>query len=397
MEEPSAEMAELERESLRALENPFRRPVLLGCTWYPYGLDMPPWGVAQSDLLIGRMPTSLLLAPSLECDVRAFQAEENALKKLGWTSSELLIKLEEKKILRVTDFGPQVRAIFAQQKLRDGLEAILNSKLSTDELLRSIRAIDNVISDGLCAEDTATPQPKPRQAFYWKDDPRSDSRPFWAKADKIVLTLFLNPDFYLLPPLELWSPEAREALNEIRKRQAAHLDDLVRLKLSQSLYLHKIKQEHETYDKVVDRFLRSHSALPYGNYLERFNLLVNVRNVLRNSNVVEKMRVEWEHVTNGDISEYDFKKRFEKDIEEQSEGLIRAISKTERDIKVNLTFCLLAAAVGIIGNPLLTPVGVGGVLGFGSQLLKSVIDRLHVGDDFPMGRIDLIRRRSEKY
>ncbi|MCH8157559.1 MAG: hypothetical protein IID18_07400, partial [Nitrospinae bacterium] len=173
----------------------------------------------------------------------------------------------------------------------------------------SVATIDNTISDGLSAQNTATPKPLARLPFYWTEGASQKVKPFWSSADKVVLTLFLDPDFYLLPPRDLWSQAARDALTEVIKRQATHLDDLARLRVNPSLYLHRIRDAHGRYDEVIDKYLRTHSAPPYGNYQQRLKLLLKVRKKIHNSTIVGDMRIEWDKVRSGTMSQADFQEQ----------------------------------------------------------------------------------------
>lgn len=382
--------------SQKAKDDPFGRPTLVGCTWSTYGLDQPPWGVAQSDLLIGRNPAALVFAPRLICDVNAFAQEKRARDELGWTSSELLVELNKKKVLELEDFGPSVRSIFDEPEIKQAFEKLISSGLTDNQLLQEVRVIDNQISEGLSAENTGTPHPEARQVFYWQGDPTRSKKPFWSSTEKVVLTLFFDPDFYILPPRSLWPSEINNVVVEIGRRQAPHLNDLARLRVDGPQYLERLKKAHGKLDTVVDDFLRTHSAAPYGNYKQRLKTLLRVRENIRKSKLLEEMQIKWDQVSNNLITELEFQEHFRERIESQYEGLIRVKNKTKRDIAVSFTSSLITGLIAI------SPVGVAdarfalGTIVSAGIFANAMYQRLQLGENFPMGWLEL-QRREIKY
>jgi hypothetical protein len=381
-------------------EDPFNRPLLIGCTWYAYAMDQRPWGVAQSDLLIGKVPGSLLLAPSIICDADAFEQEQYAMHELGWTSPEVLVKLKEKGVLKVHDFGPSIRSIFEEREAKRALQTLLSSDLTGEKLLKQIRKVDNIISEGLSAEGTCTSHAQARQIFRWKEDPSEETKPFWSGAEQIVLSLFLDGDFYLLPPPNLWPENVKQARAEVVKRQAPHIANLVRLRVDARKYVGIIKDAHGKYDNIIDSFLRSHSAGPYGNYVERLELLLQVRNKLHNSLLVQKMRNEWDKVRQGSMTRLQFEEEFRELIIQETNGLLKAKRDNANDIALNLTFSLtslgMLQAAFAVGNQSITIPLVQGTIYFGYQLAKAILRRLDLGEDFPMGWINLEKTRKAR-
>jgi len=377
----------------------YQRPVLVGSTYYTYGKDAAAWGVAQSDLLINRAPPCLLLAPILICDQLAFEQEQRASDKMGWTSSEVLVELKNNGVLQLENTGPRVQSVFEEKGIQEELDRILDADVPFPQLLQQIRHIDNIILDGLLPKDTQTPTPDPRQAFFWQGDP-FHSQPFWSRNERVVFTLFLDSDFYVLPPRKIWPREPREALAEIAVRQAPYFEALARLRMDPVLYLRKISDAHGKYDKVVDKFLRAHSAKPYGNYKERLALLMNARQALHSGRLFEDIALNWERVRRAEISENELRMEFNARMKKDTNGLIKARKEKASDIKIAFAFDVVAAAAAVAGYfgvsgvapPELAPLygpGVGGTIGFTFQLIRSMNERLRLRGGYPMGWFNL--------
>lgn len=378
----------------------YRRPVLIGSTWYTYGKDAPAWGVAQSELLINKAPLSLLLAPTLICDQLALEQEQRARDKMGWTSSEVLVELKEKGILKPENFGSNVKLIFQEKSIQKELDRVLNADVPFPQLLQQIRYIDNIILDGLLPKDTDTPTPDPRQAFFWQGDPLH-SRSFWSRSEAAVFSLYFDSDFYVLPPREIWPQEPREALAEITKRQAPYFELLARLRLEPELYIRKIKDAHGNYDKIVDKFLRAHSAPPYGNYRERLDLLLKARQALHSGGIFENVALAWERVRRQEITEEEFRMEFNAKIKNETNGLLKALSDKNTDIAVLFVFDLLAYGVataeilGASGSAPAEPANLLspaiGMLTLTSQLIRSIFEQFRLKHSYPMGWFNLAK------
>jgi hypothetical protein len=377
----------------------FKRPVLIGSTLYTYAKDIPAWGVAQSDLFINRAPISLLLAPILKCDQSAYEQEKMARDKLGWTSSEVLVKLKEKGLLEPIDLGPTVRPLFQEKPIQQELDRILNSDVPFPELLPQIRSIDNTIMDGILAKDTNNPAPDPKSAFFWQGDPLH-SGPFWSKSEKIFFSLFFDSDFYILPPREIWPPDVREAMADISRLQAPLFEQVVRLRLDAALYVRKIKELHGKHDKIVDKFLKTHSASPYGNYQERLDLLFKARQALHGSGLFENLVLSWERVRRQDITENEFRLEFDSKIKNETNGLLKAIKERNRDISIYLVSDLVAYGIATAGaltstsmttSPLVT-VGIGGTITLTAMLVRSIYERYNLKLGYNMGWFNLAKK-----
>lgn len=375
-----------------------KRPLLLGCTWYTYGLDSPAWGVAQSDLLFGKAPAALILAPEILCDTQAYEQEEYALAQLEWTSAELLARLKKAGVLRTEEFGPRVKEVFDDQNLRRKLQQVLTIR-DSGELLKSVRRIDNEILSALIAEGSGGQAPQTRQAFYWAGAGPQYSPPFWSKDEELVIELFLNSEFYVLPPKAIWPPHVLDALSEIANLQRPHLDDLARLRVEPRAYVDHIKSAHHKFDVIVDHYLRSHAAAPYGNYLDRFDLLLAARKVLQDRATLAKLELAWERVRAGKLSRQEFKLEFAVEIQRDTKELLLATAKSRRDIGLTLVYSVTAAGAWALAQPW---PGVGPLSQFAAttmaaflpRLVRSLWERLCLGPSHPMARFELQRGKA---
>lgn len=370
---------------------PFSKPLLLGCTWYTYGRGAPPWGVAQSDLLFGQVPASLIFAPKLLCDTAAYEQEARALSVLGWTSSELLVLLKEKEVLETRDFQSKVGEIFSKGDLDVQLKAGLEKP--SRSVLQAVRELDNVITQGLAGEGIATNDPKEKQVLLWRSAQRPSPKPFWAGLEEAVLELFLDPGFYLLPKRDLWPEEAQMALREISLRQETHLEDLASLRVEPPAYLDRIAQAHGRLDRVIDNFLRSHTAPPYGSYRQRLGHLLEVREKLQASAVLEDMARDWTAVEKSRLTREEFLEDYDRRLRSETDDFLRAKRTRIHTLGIRLTVSLTTGLGAALGNAaVLAPV----FLVSAGSLFEAIYGALRLEEDYPLGWLGAARSRLER-
>src|SRR5258706_12854654 len=227
------------------LQTIIHRPVILGSTWYAYlREESVPWGVAQHDLLVGQLPSSLLFAESIVCDEKAFRQEMLARDVMKWASSEVLGLLEQEGIVQPRDFRADVKAIFENPVVREQAELLLSPALGDAPLLRRNRDLDNLLTDGLAAPAGDSTQEAMNVGSLGSSPLPSEQRASWATAARVLLPVFLEEDFYILPPRSIWPAAVKQAVKDIAKLQAPHLDRLARLEYTGAEYLYAIWEAH---------------------------------------------------------------------------------------------------------------------------------------------------------
>lgn len=374
--------------------DPFSNPSILGCRFYPYALDKPSWGVDQSELLTKKAIGSILITPHFECDEEAFEQEERACKLNKWVSAEVLMRLHQADVVKKVSYRERVQEVYNTENLQDELDQILSTS-SADQLSSDILLFDNYVLNGLSVRDTATNSPQTRTPFYW-DDSKS-GKVFYSNAstdslNSAVLSVFLDADFYILPSSDQWDAEVHKAVSEL---QAPHLEDLKRLDVDGPEYLERIRKAHGHLDEIIDGFMRRHSAKPYGDYQKRIKRLLDARRTIRESNLLVTMREKWKEVESGDLCVDDFQLFFDDHLREASLGLLRAKTQLKNEICVN--FVSTATAIsGVVcgvefGESAITEASSKVTSEFLPKLRKSIIERLRLKDNHPVGYFELKR------
>ncbi len=257
---------------------------------YFYHEKMPPWGISWDFI---RNSPHLLLVADVQVDKHAQDAEEYSRKSMGWLSGEIHRILRKKNVIRPHDFEETIRPIAEQNQqmrteVRARIDAIAPKVASSIDsfpekpekdplrlLFKELSDIDYELLPVVCGE--------PRSEFDFLLG--LDSSPQWASRAEQALSLFLNPEFKLLPDISDLSKEKQQTMRKcfagVSKVQRKPL-----FKLATGVYDYRAYQdelvslgERKDYDYLIDATMASYEDPKFKglNYKDKLGRLLDVR------------------------------------------------------------------------------------------------------------------------